>query len=88
MALGAIAALKAANRLEGCMVSGVDATDAALKAIAVGEMVQTVKQDAVGQAKGAITVIEEIGKGNPPPKDIIIPFASITKDNLNEFVGK
>ena len=86
MALGAVAALKAANRLEGTMVSGVDATEDALKAIAAGEMVQTVKQDAVGQAEGAVEIAAAVKAGNIPSEGKTIPFTSITKENLNQFL--
>ncbi|AKT53272.1 sugar ABC transporter substrate-binding protein [Selenomonas sp. oral taxon 478] len=82
MALGAIAALKGANRLSGCLVSAVDATPAGLAAVEVGEMAQTVKQDAKAQGEGALTLAEGFLKGNPPSGDLAIPFTSITADNL------
>ena len=82
MALGAVAALKGANRLEGCLVSAVDATPAGLAAVEVGEMAQTVKQDAKAQGEAALTLAEGFLKGNPPSGDLAIPFTSITADNL------
>ena len=82
MALGAIAALKGANRLNGCLVSAVDATPAGLAAVEAGEMAQTVKQDAKAQGEGALTLAEGFLKGNPPSGDLAIPFTSITADNL------
>ena len=84
MAFGAIAALKAAGRLTGCQVSGIDAVDEALKAVESGEMVQTVKQDGIAQAAGVVTALEQISKGGKPA-DINVPFTSITKDNLVKF---
>jgi len=84
MALGAVSALKAAGRLAGCQVSGVDATEEALAAVAAGEMVQTVKQDAVGQANGAVTLLSAIKKGDKPSQGLVIPFTSITRDNLSQ----
>ncbi|MBR2179415.1 MAG: sugar ABC transporter substrate-binding protein [Selenomonadaceae bacterium] len=84
MAFGAIAALKAANRLAGCQVSGIDAVDEALKAVENGEMVQTVKQDGIAQAAGVVTALEQISKGGKPT-DINVPFTSITKENLSQF---
>ena len=84
MAFGAIAALKAANRLTGCQVSGIDAVDEALKAVESGDMIQTVKQDGVQQAAGVVTVLEQISKGGKP-SDIQVPFTSITKENLTQF---
>lgn len=85
MALGAVAALKAAHRLEGCQVSGIDATDEALKAVASGEMVQTVKQDGVGQAEGALKLVSDIQHGGNPSTGIMVPFVSITRENLAQF---
>lgn len=82
MALGAIAALKGANRLSGCFVSAVDATPAGLAAVEAGEMAQTVKQDAKAQGEGALALAEGFLKGNPPSGDLAIPFTSITADNL------
>ena len=84
MALGAVAALKAANRLQGCQVSGVDAVDDALKAIANGEMVQTIKQDAVKQAEGAAELAATVESGGTP-SNITVPFVSITKENLSQY---
>ena len=85
MALGAVAALKGANRLKGCLVSGVDATSAGLAAVETGEMAQTVKQDAKAQGEGALTLAEGFIKGNPPSGDLAIPFTSITADNIAQM---
>ncbi|MBR2179414.1 MAG: sugar ABC transporter substrate-binding protein [Selenomonadaceae bacterium] len=85
MALGAISALKAANRLQGCQVTGVDAVDEALKAVAAGEMVQTIKQDAAKQGSGAVGLAEEALKGQKP-SNVNVPFVSITRENLSQFM--
>jgi inositol transport system substrate-binding protein len=85
MALGAIQALKTANRLEGVMVSGVDGTQDALNTIKAGEMSQTVFQDAHNQAGKAYEVLEAIIKGEKPPKEVIVPFESITKENVDKY---
>ena len=85
MALGAIAALKGANRLSGCLVSAVDATPAGLAAVEAGEMAQTIKQDAKAQGEGALTLAEGFLKGNPPSGDLAIPFTSITADNIAQM---
>ena len=82
MALGAVAALKGAGRLEGCLISGVDATPAGLAAVEAGEMAQTIKQDAKAQGESALTLAEGFLKGNPPSGDLAIPFTSITAENL------
>jgi len=85
MALGAVQALRGANRLEGCLISGVDATPAGLAAVTAGEMVQTVKQDAKGQGEAALMLAEGFIKGNPPSGDTSIPFTSITQENIAQF---
>lgn len=85
MALGAIEALKAAQRIEGVMVTGVDGTDDAIKAIQDGYMVQSVLQNAPGQAAAALEVINKLRAGEDPGKEVIVPFESITKDNVDQY---
>src|SRR5690606_15256261 len=62
MALGALQALQAADRLKGVMISGVDGTKDALTAIKAGEMSQSIFQNAAGQAQAAFDVVETIKK--------------------------
>lgn len=88
MALGAMEALKTANRLSGVMISGVDGVADALNAIKAGEMTQSIFQNAKGQAEGAFTVVEKIKKGEDPGTELIIPFESITKDNVDKYMTK
>lgn len=85
MALGAIQALKAANRLEGCLVSGVDATPSGLAAVRAGELSQTIRQDAEGQAAGAVSLVKAFLDGKSPTESLDIPFTSITQDNIAQF---
>ena len=84
MAMGAIAAMKGAGRLSGVLVSGVDATDDALAAIKAGEMAQTVKQDAKGQAAGAFKLVQQAMQGQKP-ENILVPFTAITRENVSQF---
>lgn len=88
MALGALEALKGANRLKGVLISGVDGVPDALTAIKAGEMSQTIFQDAAGQAKAAFEVVEGIKKGEQPPAEKLVPFASITNENVDQFIKK
>ncbi|APO79690.1 sugar ABC transporter substrate-binding protein (plasmid) [Rhizobium etli 8C-3] len=88
MALGALEALKGAGRLKGVLISGVDGVPDALTAIKAGEMSQTIFQDAAGQAKAAFEVVEGVKKGEQPPAEKLVPFASITKDNVDQFTKK
>src|SRR5207237_1080633 len=65
MALGAIQALKSADRLKGVLVSGIDGTPDALKAIEAGDMAQSIFQNAKGQAKAAFEVVEDLKAAKP-----------------------
>lgn len=86
MALGALQALQSADRLKGVMISGVDGTPDALNAIKGGEMAQTIFQNAAGQAKAAFEVVEGLKKGEPAPAEKLVPFESITKDNVDKYM--
>lgn len=86
MTLGAMEAVKAANRLNGMAISGVDAKDAAVKAVAAGQMSQTIKQDADKAAEAICILISEAAKGNIPTDNIKVPFQEITRDNVSQFV--
>ncbi|MEZ2128678.1 MULTISPECIES: sugar ABC transporter substrate-binding protein [unclassified Sinorhizobium] len=88
MALGAREALQGADRLKGVMISGVDGVPDALTAIKAGEMSQTIFQNAGGQAKAAFEVVEGIKKGETPPAEMLVPFESITKDNVGQYMKK
>ncbi|MCC8107461.1 MAG: sugar ABC transporter substrate-binding protein [Planctomycetes bacterium] len=85
MALGALQALKTANRLKGVMISGVDGVDDALRAIKNGEMSQSILQNAPAQAKAAYETMKKILAGEQAPDRVIVPFESITKDNVDEY---
>lgn len=86
MALGAIQALKAANRLEGVLVSGVDGTQEACQAIKDGEMAQSILQDAPAQGQACYETTVTLLKGETVKEDVIVPFTSITADNVDDFL--
>jgi len=86
MALGAVQALRTANRLEGVLVSGVDGIPEALTAIKEGLMAQTIFQNAVGQGSETYNAVKEIMGGNKSPESILVPFESITADNVDEYI--
>lgn len=85
MALGAMQALKAANRLQGVLISGIDGTDDAQRAIKNGEMAQSVLQNATAQAEAAYGALKQLLAGEKLPKEIIVPFESITADNIDDY---
>ena len=86
MVLGALQIMKDNNRLAGVWASGVDATDEALKAVQAGTMSQTVKQDAKGQGAGAFELVQAALSGNKSQADVVVPFMSITSDNICQFL--
>ncbi|WP_321818493.1 MULTISPECIES: sugar ABC transporter substrate-binding protein [unclassified Paraburkholderia] len=86
MALGALEALKTAGRLKGVMISGVDGTGDALHAIQAGDMSQTIFQNAKGQAVAAYQVVETLKSGKPAPAEVIVPFESVTHDNVGMYL--
>ena len=85
MALGALRALKAAGRDKGVLISGVDALEPAVKAVAAGEMSQTVKQDADKTAEEIGKLLQAAASGKVPTEDIKVPFTEITRENAAQF---
>lgn len=86
MALGAMQALKVANRLKGVLISGVDGVDDAVLAVRNGDMTQTILQNAPGQGEAAYNAVQAFRKGEKLPREIIVPFESITKDNVDNYL--
>lgn len=86
MALGAISAMKAAGRQEGVLVTGIDAEDGALKAVAAGEMSQTIKQDLTASASKIFELIQNMISGGQSTDDEKVDFIEITKDNVGQFL--
>ncbi len=84
MALGALQALKTAGR-KGVLISGIDGTADAKAAIKAGDMAQSVLQNGQVQAQGAFKVLSELKAGKPAPADVLVPFESITKDNVAKY---
>ena len=85
-ACGAIEALKAANRLDGVMVCGIDAIDDALNYISGGEMSMTVRQDPDAQAEALYQAICDTFDGKEVEAVIETPVQTITSDNVSEFI--
>ncbi len=86
MALGAIEAMKAAGRIDGVLVCGIDGVEEAVDAIAEGTMSFTVLQNAEAQAETCYKTLKEILSGKPAPERVIVPFEPITKDNFAKYV--
>ncbi|MDR6227176.1 substrate-binding domain-containing protein [Desmospora profundinema] len=63
MAIGAISALKAANKLDDTIVAGIDGTPDALEYVESGELQVSAFQDPVGQGKSVIETAVKLAKG-------------------------
>jgi inositol transport system substrate-binding protein len=88
MALGAIQALKNANKLDSVIVGGVDATKDALAAMEAGELEVTVFQDAQGQGGGGIEAAVKLANGETVETDqgiVDIPYQLVTPANMADF---
>ncbi len=86
MALGALKAIQAAGKQNQIAVIGIDAIPDALKAVADGQMVGTVFQDAKGQGAMAVDLAVDLAEGKPVQHDNYIPFQLVTKTNVAEFM--
>jgi inositol transport system substrate-binding protein len=87
MALGAIQALKNANKLDKVFVGGVDATKDALAAMKAGELEVTVFQDAKGQGGGGVDAAYKLVKGETVPDLVDVPYQLVTPENMAKFGG-
>jgi inositol transport system substrate-binding protein len=90
MALGAIQALKNANKLDAVLVGGVDATKDALAAMKAKELEVTVFQDAKGQGGGGVDAAVKLANGQTvETKDgvVDVPYQLVTPANMADFGG-
>lgn len=85
--LGAIEAMKAANRFDGVITVGLDASDDALVSIEKGELSMSVLQDAKSQAEAGVEVFKQLRDGTDAKtiEDVFVPFQTITKENVAEY---
>mgnify|MGYP003856629737 CR=1 FL=1 len=86
MAMGALLALERAQLKKDVYVIGIDAIAQALSAVKEGRLDATVFQDAVGQGKGSVDAAILLAKKQPCPKETMIPFQLITRENLSPFL--
>jgi ABC-type sugar transport system substrate-binding protein len=85
MALGAYKAIEAGGKQDEILLIGIDAIQDALMAVAEGEMVGTVFQDAKGQGALAVTLAKKLIDGETIENNYYIPFQLVTKENLKDF---
>ncbi|MCC8109310.1 MAG: substrate-binding domain-containing protein [Planctomycetes bacterium] len=89
MALGALLAIDNLGRSEqGIVVTGVDGVPEGLESIQQGRLAATVYQDPVEQGKGAVDFAVRIARGETMPQEAVLKVNLITKDNVDEFIGR
>jgi inositol transport system substrate-binding protein len=86
MALGALQALRIANRDKGVLIAGVDATDEACLEVSKGGFAMTVLQSAPLIAQGCYDVIKKLKAGETVTSDLIIAQLPVTKDNVKDYL--
>ncbi|MER1985725.1 MAG: substrate-binding domain-containing protein [Solibacillus sp.] len=85
MALGALAAIEAAGRLDEIVVIGCDAIDQTLEAIRAGKMEATIAEPPYFLGKEAIKIALEIADGTSPESSIILDSNLVTADNVDDI---
>jgi inositol transport system substrate-binding protein len=68
-------------------MAGVDGLPESLAAIKSGDLAATVFQDPEGQGGGGVWGCYLAVKGVNLPKELLIPFTLVTKDNVDDFVA-
>ncbi len=87
MTLGAMEALKGANRLEGCQLYGTDALPDACLAIETGEYHATVLQDGYAIAEGALKICYDyLVEGNTSIQELYTETPLIDSTNVAEML--
>ena len=90
MALGAIAALKEAGKLEGTIVGGFDGSPDAVEAVKNGEMAYTVLQPVAVFAEEAVRQADHYIKNGEPmvaEEKQLFDCALITADNVDKYTA-
>jgi len=88
MAIGAIMALEAADKLDEVIVAGIDGTPDALEYVESGQLSVTVFQDAFGQGYAGLEIALKAAKGEQVEKLNYIDYELVTKENLQTYVEK
>lgn len=84
-AMGALAALQAANRAEGVLIYGVDGSPDAKQMIKEGKMTGTAAQSPIGIGRTAAELAYRILDGETVEKFVSVPVIYIDKNNVDEY---
>lgn len=84
-ALGALAALLAANKADGVIIYGVDGSPDAKKIVQDGLLTATAAQSPKGIGKTAAETAYKLLSGNTVDKLLLVPVTLVTADNVADF---
>jgi len=84
MALGALAAIEEAGRLDEIMIAGYDGNSATKQNIKDGKILATADQTPGAQGYWGVLAIYMAVKGYPCPRKLYVPAPVITIDNVGE----
>jgi ABC-type sugar transport system substrate-binding protein len=85
--VGAVTAVENAGLAGKILLSGIDCDMPILEKIKAGVVDNSIWQDGVIQGETALVVAIDAANGKPV-KDVLVPFVTVTKDNVDEFIGK
>jgi ribose transport system substrate-binding protein len=88
MALGALQAIKAANRQSAIQVYGVNGNKEACAAIQNGEMAGTALQLSYLVGVYTVRAAYDVSNGRLVPTKILAPTAPVTKDNISQWLAQ
>ncbi len=67
---------------------GVDGNSKALEMIRDGQLKGTILQDGIGQMTAAFDTITQVIKEGKAPKNVMVPFITVTQDNVGDYLPK
>lgn len=88
MAIGALKAAIDAGVANKMLIAGIDATPEALQFVEAGQLAFSVFQDAKGQGAGAIEAAVKVVNGEKVPKEIIIPYELVVREDVSKYRQK
>jgi inositol transport system substrate-binding protein len=86
MAMGALEALRGAQRNRGVLIAGVNGQQEACQLIKNGDMAISILQSAPALAQGTYDVIKKLQSGATVEREVIIPHENITINNVDEYL--
>jgi ABC-type sugar transport system substrate-binding protein len=85
--VGAVTAVENAGLAGKILLSGIDCDMPILEKIKAGVVDNSIWQDGVAQGETALKVAIDAASGKPV-KDVLIPFVTVTRDNVDEYLQK